>query len=511
MSESPPEAGERHAGAGAGRAQVGRVLAPAVLLGLWLVPLPLSPVQHRLAAIAAAVVVMWVTEVLPVAVTALLIAPAMVAAGITDAKTAFAPYADPLLFLFYGSFFIAMSMQRHGLDRRLAYAVVSSRLVHGVPKRTRLAMMVTGSLLSMWISNTASTAILVPILIGTLSGDSVAQLDETGKQRAMTGGLLAIAYACSIGGMGTLVGTPPNMITVRMLRDAGIELAFLDWVSVGVPASLLLVVITYVLFDRTYPPHAAAAEADHGTHARTDGSSESSAATVAHRTDLGPLSRGEWVTAAAFVAAVIGWVTPGVFKAAELEGAATLSKALPAGAVAMLASSLLFLFKDRDGTQAVLPWREAKGIDWGIIMLFGGGISLGSQMFETGLARALGRGFIALTGVTELWTLTAIAIGFTIFFTEVCSNTATANMLVPLVIGVTSELGISPVPPCLGVALAASCAFMMPIATGPNAIVYGSGRIELSDMMREGFKLNVLTGTAVWLLLRVMCPWLGWA
>lgn len=482
------------------RARVGAWLAPAVAVGLWFAPLPLEPVQHRLAAIVGAVIVMWVTEVLPISVTALMIGPALVAAGVTDAKSAFAPYADPLLFLFYGSFFIALSMQRHRLDQRLAASVVTSKLVHGVPHHTRVAMMLTGMTLSMWISNTASTAILVPILVGTLSGPNVAHLAPQQRGQARTGGLLAVAFACSIGGMGTLVGTPPNLITVRLLGETGFALDFVDWLKVGVPTALTLVAIVYLAFQRTHPPHPAAEQTTPAPEQTTPDPEEG----------LGPISRGEWVTAAAFSVAVIGWVTPGLLKAMSADIAPAVAKLMPAGAVAMLAASLLFMFKDDGGEQAVLPWSEARTIDWGLIMLFGGGIALGTQMFETGLARVLGRGFIALTGVSDMWTLTALAIGFTIFFTEICSNTATANMLVPLVIGVAGELGISPVPPCLGVALASSCAFMMPIATGPNAIVYGTGHIALSDMIRVGVKLNLATGTAVFLLLRLLCPWLGW-
>ena len=144
------------------------------------------------------------------------------------------------------------------------------------------------------------------------------------------------------------------------------------------------------------------------------------------------------------------------------------------------------------------------------MMLFGGGISLGTQMLDTGLAEALGRGFLALTGVSDVWTLTAVAVVFTIFFTEVCSNTATANMLIPLVIGITTELGVSPVPPSLAVGLAASCAFMMPIATGPNAIVYGTGRIPLIEMVRIGFVLNLLCAVVIFAVVRIVCPLFGW-
>ncbi|MDD9945483.1 MAG: DASS family sodium-coupled anion symporter [Myxococcales bacterium] len=474
------------------RARVGRVLAPIVLATLWLVPLPLDGKQHRLAAIAAAVVVMWVTEVVPVPVTALLIAPAMVAAGITDAKSAFAPYADPLLFLFYGSFFIALSMQRHGLDRRLAQAVVRSPMVAGVPWRTRLSLMLVGACLSMWISNTASTAMLVPILLGTMGKSALSRLSESKRSSTTVGGLLAIAYACSVGGMGTLVGTPPNMITIRLLRGADVRLGFVDWIQIGVPSAAALVAIIYLVFARLYPPPPGNAQPK------------------PEPADDGPLSRGERVTALSFLLAVLGWLTPGVLKAVGSDLAGPVSRALPAGGVAILAASLLFLMKDADGRRAVLPWQEARTIDWGLIMLFGGGISLGTQMFQTGLANELGRGFIALTGVRDLWTLTALAMAFTIFFTEMCSNTATSNMVVPLVIGVCAELGVSPIAPSIGVALAASCAFMLPIATGPNAIVYGTGKVPMTRMLRAGFILNLVCGAALFGVLRIMCPLLGW-
>lgn len=471
------------------RRRIGGGAAVVLFLTCWLWPMGLPEDQHRLLAILFAVVALWVSEALPIPVTALLIAPSMVAAGITDAKSAFAPYADPLLFLFYGSFFIAMALQRHGLDRRLAQALVSSRFVAGVPWRTRAAMMTAGMILSMWISNTASTAILVPILLATLGGSALAGMSPDGKRVATTGGLLAIAYACSMGGMGTLVGTPPNLITVGLLAKVGTELTFFDWASVGVPTAAAMVAVIYLVFSRRYPPPAAPSHAEH--------------------TDFGPLSRGEWVTALSFVLAITGWIVPGALKALGAASAPVIAKALPSGGVAILAASVLFAARD-ENDKPVLPWPEARNIDWGLIMLFGGGISLGGQMFKTGLAKTLGQGFIELTGVSDMWTLTAVGIAFTIFFTEVCSNTATSSMVVPLIIGVATELGISPVPPALGVGLAASCAFMMPIATGPNAIVYGTGEIALPDMIRIGTVLNLLGGIVIFVMLRILCPLYGW-
>jgi len=441
------------------------------------------------------VLVAWVTEVIPIAVTALLIAPLLVVTGVAEAKEAFRHYADPLLYLFVGGFFIAEAMSKHGLDRRIARSIVTSRWVGGAPMRIRLALMVAGALLSMWISNTASTAILMPILLGMLGSR---------RDRAATGALLALAYACSIGGLGTLVGSPPNVITVRLLREGGAELSFVDWMSFGVPTALVVGAAIYAVTRLMLPagaPPRARDEVDAGEHAEDASDLFDD---VAER-----WSRGEVVTAVSFGLAVVGWVLPGVAKAAEMPGAGAIKSVLHPGVVALFASSILFLVPDGAGDR-VLPWGRAARIDWGIILLFGGGIALGTQLVETGLAGAMSRGFVSLTGIETLWPLTAVACVFTIFFTEVCSNTASANMLVPLVVSIATELDVSPVPPALAVGLAASCAFMLPIATGPNAIAYSTGRVSQPQMIRVGVVLNLVSAVLVFVLLRVLCPLYGW-
>ncbi|HJL16488.1 MAG TPA: DASS family sodium-coupled anion symporter, partial [Sandaracinaceae bacterium LLY-WYZ-13_1] len=436
--------GEPESGSAPGplRTWVGAVGAPAAFAILWLAPLPLETEAHRLAAIFGAVLVAWVTEVVPIAVTALLIAPLLVVTGVTDAKDAFRHYADPLLYLFVGGFFIAEAMSAHGLDRRIAKAIVTSRGVAGEPNRIRIALMVAGGLLSMWISNTASTAILVPILLGMLGSQ---------RGRAATGALLALAYACSIGGLGTLVGSPPNVITVRLLREGGAELTFFDWTLVGVPTALVVGLAVYVVTRVMLPSGALEEAAEAGEEEREGGGQADELFGNVPAT----WSRGEVVTAIAFGLAVVGWVFPGLGKAAGVPGADALKAVLHPGVVALFASSILFFVPDGRG-ERVLPWRRAARIDWGIILLFGGGIALGTQLVDTGLAAAMSRGFVALTGIESLWPLTAVACVFTIFFTEVCSNTASANMLVPLVIAIAEELGLPAAPPALAVGLAAS-------------------------------------------------------
>lgn len=470
---------------------VGAVGAPTAFVVLWLLPLPVETSAHRLAAIFGAVLFAWVTEVIPIAVTALLIAPLLVVTGVADAKESFRHYADPLLYLFVGGFFIAEAMSKHGLDRRIAKSIVTLRGVGTSPLRIRLALMVAGGLLSMWISNTAAAAILVPILFGLL-----------GERRGSmaTGAILAVVYACSVGGLGTLVGSPPNVITVRLLKEAGAELSFLDWMSIGVPTTLVvgatIFAVTRWRFPTAEPRPSEAVDERPPPELFND---------VPAR-----WSRGEIVTAFAFGIAVIGWVFPGVWSAANLPGAATLGSVLHPGVVAIFASSVLFLAGDGEGDR-VLPWSRATRIDWGIILLFGGGIALGTQLVETGLASAMSGGFIALTGIGNLWALTAAACVFTIFFTEICSNTASANMLVPLVVSIATELGVSPVPPALAVGLAASCAFMLPIATGPNAIAYSTGRVSQGQMIQVGLLLNLLSAALVLALLWLLCPLYGWS
>jgi len=463
------------------RRKVGLALTPALFLAAWFAPLGLEPRAQRLGAVFAAVMVAWITEVVPISVTALLIAPAMIVVGVTDSKSAFAPYADPLIFLFIGGFFIARAMTRHGLDRRIARSLIQFRLVRGSPIRVRMAFMMSAVVLSMWISNTATAAILIPILLGTLQED----------EDSNSGSVLAIAYGASVGGMGTLIGSPPNVITIRFLQEqTETQFDFVQWMGVGVPTALVLVVtIGFVLQWLAPPPHVA-------TSVDTLGSF---------------WSRGERVTAFCFGLAVVGWTVPGIMRAVGAPHADAIADALPIGAVAILATVPLFLVLDTNGEAPVLPWHDAVRIDWGLILLYGGGLSLGAQMFDTGLAGAISERFLGVTGISSLWGLTAALIVFTIFFTEACSNTATANMIVPLAIAAALELGVSPLPPALAVGLAASCAFMLPIATGPNAVAYGTGLIGLPQMMRIGFVLNIVAALSLLAVLFGLSMFYGWS
>ncbi len=468
---------------GSGRQRaVGLAIALGAAVTVWVAPIPITEAQHRLLAIFVAVMVLWVSEALPIPVTALAIAPAMIAAGICNADAAFAPYADPLLYLFIGGFMLARAMTRHGLDRRVAFAIVKLPLVRG---RARLAFFVTAFLISMWISNTATAAIVMPIALGALGATG------KGKERVAAGTVLGVAFASSFGGMGTLIGSTPNLIVARFIQESGARFGFLEWLYVGFPTAVALGAMSLVVFSRTHPEPKGAVEA-------------------AAPPELGPMSRGEKITAGCFALAVIGWVVPSLLAAAKLPFGEALDKALPGGAVGVLAALPMFFVADAPGgKRAVLPWEDAAKIDWGIILLFGGGISLGDQLAETGLARVVAETFVSSTGVSDLWTLTALTALVALLLTEVASNTATANMLAPIVIAVAERLHVSPIPPALAIGFAASCGFMLPVATGPNAIAYGTGKVDLRDMIRTGILLDLISVVIIVVILRLLCPLVG--
>ncbi len=477
------------------RQLVGAVAAPAAFVALLLAPLPLEPRAHHLVAIFVAVLIAWVSEVVPIAVTALAIAPALVILGVTDAEAAFRYYADPLLYLFVGSFMLAESMKRHGLDRRFAHAIVSLRIVGGDPFRTVVALVVAAMLLSMWISNTATCALVMPILLGVVGGGGP---PEEGRRDTATGPLLALGYVCSTAGLGTPIGTPPNLITLRLLEAAGFEIGFVEWMALGLPAALALSLVAAAVTLRPSTVRALPARGVEPFAPR-------------------PWSRGERVTAFGLGIAFVGWTLPAVVEAAGAPFAAELGERLHVGAVAIVAALPLFFARDPERRDeagraaAVLPWSVAARIDWGVILLFGGGISLGTQLEETGLAAALAEWTVGATGATDVWTLAAIACATTIVLSEVASNTAAANILVPLVIALARALDVPPIPPALAVGVGASIGFMLPIATAPNAMIYSTGRVPQTAMIRAGFVLDLACFAVVMVVLRVICPLMGWA
>lgn len=479
------------------RRRVGFVLAPLVFAALLLAPLEgLKPEAHRLAAVMAAVVVLWITEALPMPATALLGAAACVVLRVAPAKEVFAPYADPLIFLFIGSFVIARAIFLHGLDRRVAFAVLSMRWIGGRPSRVLLAFGAVTATLSAWMSNTATTAMMFGIGMSILSvmtaagGAGTPAIDP----RYATGLMLMTSFAASIGGLATPVGTPPNVIGIGFIRGlVNEEITFFEWMAVGVPVVVLLFICLYLYLNALSP-----------AGVRTLG--EGAEVIRRERAALGPWTRGQRSVAVAFTVTALLWITPGLVALAAGETSPIyreMSARVPESAAALLGALLLFLLPGDRGARAI-TWEEAARIDWGVILLYGGGFALGVLSFQTGLAEGVGRGLTGLLPVHGEFGLLFASVLVAVLVSETTSNTASANMVVPVVISIAVAQGVDPFIPALGATMAASLGFMLPVSTPCNAIVYGSGYIPLMRMVRYGIILDVIgviviTG-AVWLL-----------
>jgi sodium-dependent dicarboxylate transporter 2/3/5 len=488
------------------------VLAPIAFGAAWYFTSSLDPRARRLSAVLASVAVLWVTELLPLPVTALLGAVLCVLLGVAPAKQVLAYFADPIVFLFLGSFMLARAMTIHGLDRRIALGFLSIDWISAHPARMLAGLGFVTALISMWVSNTATTAMMLPIALGVLgavhevrvaAGRASGPMDARAWPFA-TGAMLMIAYAASIGGIGTPVGSPPNLIGIGLIRSAtGVHVSFLQWMALCVP---LLLVMGAALFVLLYRLHRADDEVAGGSI---------DAYIERERALLGPMSRPEVNTLVAFGVAVALWVVPGVLQLSiwgedARRVAAWFNERVPEAVAALVAAVLLFVLPvDLKRGTFTLTWEQAVRIDWGTILLFGGGLALGTLMFETGVAHAMGRALTGVTGVQSLWALTAVAIVLGIVLSEATSNTASANMIIPVVIAIAQSAGVSPIPPALGACLGASYGFMLPVSTPPNAIVYGSGLVSIPSMMRAGIVFDVIGFAIIWIGLRVLCPALG--
>ena len=484
------------------RKKTGFLLGPALFLLVYLFPLlPQNLKASRLLAVFLLVVVWWVTECIPIPVTALLIPVFLTVFQITPVREAFAPFANPIIMLFLGSFILARAMSVHALDQKLAFSILSLKSIARSKTRILFAIGLTTLFLSMWISNTATTAMMFPIALGIL-GTFQSQTDKTASSSFSVILLLVIAYSASIGGVGTPVGSPPNLIAIGMLEKlASYRVTFFQWMVISF---LILIPMFFVLYY----------------FMKFSLKSEKKPKEVANRALSGitktpkGLTRAQINVLAAFSVTVFLWVFPGLISlilGREAPLFLWLQRHFPESAAAIIGAGLLFILPVnlRRG-RFTLTFKEAVKIDWGTLLLFGGGLSLGFQIFETGLADAIGKFFISSGGrYATLSLITLLSIIFSVYLTELTSNTASATMIIPIIIAISLEASINPLPPVLGSAIGCSFAFMLPVATPPNAIVYGSGMIRLPQMMKFGFWLNVAGIIIIWIGIRFIAPLFG--
>ena len=484
------------------RGAAGLVFGPLLFAAVLLFPFGgLEGPARRLAAVLTLAIVFWVTEAIPLPATALLAPALAVVLGVAPAKEALAPFGDPLLFLFVGSFLIAAAMSHHGLDRRLAVLILSRRAIGESPARILIAFGVISAAISMWISNTATAAMMLPVAVGVLR--ALASAPETSAARAggsryATGLMLTISFGASIGGIGTPVGTPPNIIGIGMIeRLAGRRITFFEWTAFGTPILLVILPLMLAMLVLLHP-------APRGS---LRGAAEYFAA---ERRRLGSWSRGEAASAAAFLLAVALWVAPGLTGlalGAEAQAARLLAERLPEGPVALLAASLLFFIPtDWPRRRFALDWKIAARIDWGTVMLFGGGMALGSMMFSSGLAQALGDRVVGLNSSWSAGGFLALAILAGVLVSEATSNTASASMVIPVVIAVARTRGLDPVLPALGACLGSSFGFALPVSTAPNALAYGTGFVPITRMLRAGLLLDLIGTVIIWVMLMLLRP-----
>jgi len=449
-----------------------------VLLLLAPHPPGLSPEGWRTGAVAVLMAIWWMTEAIPIPATALVPLVAFPFLGVLPMSDAAGPYANELIFLFFGGFLLAAAMERWELHRRIALEIVAR--VGTSPRRLVLGFMLATAFLSMWISNTATAAMMFPI------GIAVAEIfrvtDGEGPFEFGITLMLGTAYAASIGGVATLIGTPPNAVLAGAADELlGVEIGFVEWMSVGLPVTALFLPMGWLLLVFVLHPPG-------------DVSGDAARVLEDQRRSLGRLSTGEKAVGTVFGLTAAAWIlrAPKEFDAFTIPGIQTFAPGVSDATIAMAAGLVLFLLPvDRRRGLFALDWETARKIPWGILVLFGGGLSLARAMDRTGLAGWIGSGVAALGDVPTV-VIVGTAAALFVFLTEITSNTATATMAMPIMAGMAAGLGFAPLTLMATAALATSMAFMLPVATPPNAIVFGSDYLTIPVMARAGIWMNVI-------------------
>jgi len=415
----------------------------------------------------------WVTEAVPIAVSALLPIVLFPLTGALDLGTTTAAYGHKYVFLYLGGFLLAIAIEKVNLHRRIALFIIAS-----IGTRMRmivLGFMVATAFLSMWISNTATSVMMLPIGLAIIA-QYRDHTDTPENEHTQFGKMLmlAIAYSASIGGIGTLIGTPPNLVLAGIVKELyGVEIGFLEWMLLALPLSILLLALCWVYLTR----FAVKLKADDFTGGVEE--------IKRQREALGPIHRDEKKVGIVFLLTAVAWISRSFL----------LSPILPAiddTIIALSAGIALFVIRGSNGKGAILSWDDSKRIPWGILILFGGGLAIAQGFKDTGLAQWFAEQLITLEFL-PLIVMTLVLVAAINFLTEITSNLATTAMILPVLAPLAAAMGVHPYIFMIGATLAASCAFMLPVATPPNAVVFGSGYVSMKDMIRAGLGLNLIS------------------
>lgn len=465
--------------------QTGLFLGPLIFATILLSPSPegMDPVAWKTSAVALLMATWWITEAIPIAATSLLPVILLPVLGISSTAEATSPYANPIIFLFLGGFIIAIAMQSSNLHKRIALNIIA---VAGVkPSSIIIGFIGASAFLSMWVSNTATAIMMLPIALSVLQLVEKKGSEERSVRNFEIVLILSIAYACNIGGIATLIGTPPNaLFAAFMLENYGVEISFARWMAVGVPLTLIMLPLMYLIIAHYVLP------------VKLKELPGGKAFIKEQLAELGRITRPELRVAIVFGLTAGMWIFRPLFTG-FLPG-------LSDAGIAILAAVALFIIPT--GTipgQKILKWSDLQSMPWGILILFGGGLSLAMAINTSGLAAYIGE---AMQGFSQshIILMILLVVVVIIFLTEITSNTATTSAFLPILAAMAIALGQNPMLFTLPAVIAASCAFMLPVATPPNAIIYGSGKVSIPQMSRAGLWLNLifsllLTTAAYWL------------
>tara|TARA_R110000782_G_scaffold24264_4_gene62782 strand:- start:12817 stop:14301 length:1485 start_codon:yes stop_codon:yes gene_type:complete len=488
----------------------GRVAAVGVWLGpalaliayLALAGAAMDEPARRLAAVTVLMAVWWITEAIPLAATALVPLVLFHPLDISPIRAAAAPYADPVIFLFMGGLMLGKTLERWGAHKRLALHVI---LRVGVgPKRIVAGVMIAAAIISAFVSNTATAVMMLPIVvtIATLAGGEGPEGDPSSPktQRFAASLLIGLAWACSIGGLATVTGSPPNGILVGFLGERGVKLTWGGWLMIGLPVTLLLLPTAWLVLVFAARKVKITSIPGGREHVRS------------LLSDLGRPSRPEKITIGVFALTALAWVLHGpvtTWLNADRPAEDRLA-GLHDAAIAIAAAVVLFLLPAGKGSergQRVLDWDTARQIPWGVLLLFGGGLSLAAGFGETGLDVWLGSQLAGM-GSPPAWLAVLGVTGLIVFMTELTSNTATTSTMLPVLAAASDGLGMDAGPLLIAATMSASCAFMLPVATPPNAVIFGSGHVTIRQMARAGLWMNLISIGVITAYVSLLGPWL---
>ena len=478
--------------------QVGLFLGPLLFVGIQLFQTDaLTPEAWKVLSLAAWMVIWWITEAIPIPATAILPMVVFPLMGIFSIGESTVNYANPIIFLFMGGFMIALALERHNLHKRIALNLI--RITGTNANGIILGFMISTAMLSMWISNTATAVMMLPIAVSVVDllrkQQNITQKPEEISNKSPFGAFalalfLGIAYSANIGGTATIIGTPPNVVFVGYVHEFyDYTVEFNTWLLIGLPVGIIMIALTYFLLTKVLFPNRLG---------KIQGASE---IIRNHLQELGKISKEEKLVALVFALTAFAWIFKNPIN--KIIGIDIMNDTI----TAMAGGLLMFIIPTnwKENTY-ILEWKDMKRLPWGILILFGGGIALAKGMETTGIIQLIGQS-ISETDFLTGWLLILALTTVMLFMTELMSNVALTTIFIPVVFGIADGLGENPLLLSIPVTLAASCAFMMPISTPPNAIVFASGYIRIKDMIKAGFVLNIVAIVVLVILSKTNFEW----